>query len=94
MRLGGLLPKLNRDTSTEDHYPSDLSILDELTPIDRALMYSADVDGLPQSEIAAELGLTPAAVRKRLSRARNQLRQSLGINITSLSSHSPEAQHD
>ena len=83
-RFSRLLPRLASETSTEDVYPSDLSILDGLTPIDRALIYSADVDGLPHDKIAAELGLTPAAVRKRLSRARNQLRQSLGTNITSL----------
>ena len=82
--FGRLIPRLSSPTSTEDHYPSDLSILDQLTPIDRALVYSADVDGLPHAEIAAELGLTSSAVRKRLSRARNQLRRSLGINIASL----------
>lgn len=83
-RWRGLLPKLTADDSTLDHYPSDLSILDELDPLDRAVVYLADVDQLPHDLIAAELALTPAAVRKRASRARAQLRQSLGINITSL----------
>ena len=83
-RLRGLLPKLRSDEASEDHYPSDLSILDELAPLDRAVIYLADVEGLAHELIATQLELTPAAVRKRASRARAQLRQALGANITSL----------
>ena len=83
-RLRALLPKIGGNANTTDHYPSDLAILDELTPIDRAIIYLADVDRLPHELIASELDMTASAVRKRASRARAQLRQSLGTNITSL----------
>ena len=76
-RFRKLLPKVARDSSIDDHYPSDLAILDELTPLDRAVIYLADVEGIPLSEIAVELEMKPATVRKRASRGREQLRKSL-----------------
>lgn len=83
-RLRGLLPRLVGETVTVDAYPSDLAVLDELDPSDRAVLYLADVEGLPQTLIAEELGLTAAAVRKRASRARRQLRQTLHPTIVAL----------
>ena len=73
-RFRTLLPKLSRSDVTVDDYPSDLAVLDELAPTDRAVIFMADVDGLPHDVIATELGLSAAAVRKRASRARAQLR--------------------
>ncbi len=84
-RFRDLLPKLATPDKTSDQYPSDLAILDELKALDRAIVYLADVEGLSHELIAAELGLTPAAVRKRASRARKQLRVLLGSNLTSIS---------
>lgn len=73
-RLRGILPRLATDASVTDHYPSDLSLLDHLGQLDRAVIYLADVERLPHDDIAKELGLSAAAVRKRASRARTQLR--------------------
>lgn len=83
-RLRALLPKLVSVDQGSDHYPSDLAYLDELKPLDRAIVYLADIDGLSHEFIAQELGLTSAAVRKRASRARKQLRVLLGAHLTSI----------
>ena len=84
--LAKLLPRLRGDTERVDAYPSDISVLDQLAPLDRAVIYLADIDRLPHDLIATELAMTPAAVRKRVSRARKQLRQILGVELTALPS--------
>lgn len=76
-RFRALLPKLSNDEVAHDAYPSDLAVLDALNPTDRAVIFMADVDGLAHDVIASELGLSAAAVRKRASRARAQLRELL-----------------
>lgn len=81
-RLRRLLPRLASENHSTDVYPSDLSALDELAPLDRAVVFLADVEGDPFDRIATELGMTAAAVRKRASRARKQLRKSLRPDIT------------
>lgn len=79
-----LLPRLGQDASTIDSYPSDLSFLDDLAPLDRAILYLAEVEGVAHEQIATELKLTPAAVRKRASRARKKLRESLDDDLSPL----------
>jgi RNA polymerase sigma-70 factor (ECF subfamily) len=49
----------------------------QLPDDDRLLLLLAEVDGLTGPEIAAEVGLTPGAVRTRLTRARDRLRKVL-----------------
>lgn len=83
-RLRALLPRLGGDASQADVYPSDLALLDELAPLDRAVIFLADVEGESHERIAAELGLTPAAVRKRASRARKQLRAVLHPQVSAI----------
>ncbi|MEM9464537.1 MAG: sigma-70 family RNA polymerase sigma factor [Actinomycetota bacterium] len=56
-------------------YPSELGDLDQLESVDRAILYLGDVEGIPQADIADQLGLTHQAVRTRASRARRQLRR-------------------
>ena len=72
-----LMPKLRESEHAEDSYPSDLGLLDELSPLDRAIVYLGDVEGLGHSAIAEHLGLSDAATRRRASRARAQLRELL-----------------
>lgn len=74
-RLRRLLPRLSSAESGADHYPSDLALLDELPATDRAVLFMADVEGTPLNVIAAELGLSDGAVRKRASRGRQRLRE-------------------
>lgn len=83
-RWKSLLPRLVGDGRSVDHYPSDLSDLDVLAPLDRAVLFLVDVERLPHEVAAGELGLTPGAVRKRASRARARLRAELGPNLSSV----------
>lgn len=48
-----------------------------LGPEDRLVVLLAEVDGFDAPEIAARLGVTPGAVRTRLSRLRGRLREAL-----------------
>ena len=61
-----------------DHYPSDLSVLDLLAPLDRSIVFLIDVEGWPSKTVGAQLGLTDAAVRTRATRARAEMRRHLG----------------
>jgi len=58
-------------------YPHDLALLDELAPLDRAVLYLLDVESWPAGEVAAMVGLSDNAVRLRASRARRHLRNTL-----------------
>jgi len=51
--------------------------LGKLSPVDRAILLMAEVEDWRGPEIAAELGMSPGAVRTRLSRTRARVRQEL-----------------
>jgi RNA polymerase sigma-70 factor (ECF subfamily) len=51
--------------------------LDRLSPLDRDVFLLREVAGLSYDEIAVSCELSPAAVRSRLHRARQQLRETL-----------------
>lgn len=51
--------------------------LEGLPPKDRAILLMAEVEDWKGPEIAEELGMTPGAVRSRLSRARGRVRAEL-----------------
>lgn len=61
-----------------DSYPSDLGILDELTPRARAIIYLSEIEGYRYREIAEMLDCNEAAARVGAMRARRQLRRILG----------------
>ncbi len=65
------------DNERNDVYPSDLSVLDHLGPLDRSILYQVDVEGRSFREAAETVGCTTGAARLRASRARRQLRQLL-----------------
>ncbi len=77
-------PRLGRASSTTDNYPSDLAALELLAPLDRAVVYLAEVERIPHAVIAEELDLTPNAVRKRASRSRKQLRRALRPELSAV----------
>ncbi len=60
--------------------PSDIDILEMLSPIERAILLLIDVDGLGFNEVSRIVGISPVAARIRASRARKHLRQLLGDN--------------
>jgi RNA polymerase sigma-70 factor (ECF subfamily) len=63
------------DDARSDSYPSDSdSILERLSPVDRALLALTVLDGLSASDAATAVGVTPIAARARLSRAKRSLR--------------------
>lgn len=55
-------------------YPSDVSVLLQLAPADRAVLWLADVERLDFEEVADLLGCSPNAARARAVRARARLR--------------------
>lgn len=63
-----------------DHYPSDLTELRRLDPLDRAVLYLSEVERRPFDEVAGILGTTEAAARQLASRARRRLRVDLEEN--------------
>lgn len=67
--------RLHRDAVTDP--PSDLSILDMLKPVDRALVFMVDVEGFTFAEASEAVGLSQAAARQRTVRARRRLRRIL-----------------
>lgn len=83
-RLRAALSQIRPETGREDEYLVEFTVLDTLDPIDRAILYLADVVGLPLDTVASDLGLTSVAVRKRASRAREKLRKELGTYTVQL----------
>ncbi|MFC7496054.1 MULTISPECIES: RNA polymerase sigma factor [unclassified Nocardioides] len=68
---------LHRDAESSDPEPSDLSELDRLGSLDRAVLYLADVEGYGFREVADLLDLSGTAARSRASRARHRLRDAI-----------------
>jgi len=75
----GLQPRVSESSHYEDFYPSDLAVLEALMPVDRAVIYLADVEGLAHKDIAVMLDLAESTVRKKVSRARLKLREVLSV---------------
>lgn len=67
-------------------------VLLELAPGDRAIVLLSEAEDWTGPEIAAALGLTPGAVRVRLTRLRARLRESLASFVTSAGNPEPAAQ--
>ena len=88
-RFRALTPKVAGPEHTEDHYPSDLAILDQLGPVDRVIVFLADVEGQPIHQIANDLGMNAAAVRKRVSRARKSLRALIAPDLKAVDGETP-----
>ena len=55
--------------------------LDQLPPVDKAVVVQSDIEGISNNEIAEALGLTVAAVKARLHRARLFLRGKLAVRL-------------
>lgn len=74
-RFRRLAPQLRAEPTTTPSYPSDLRILELVGPLDRSVLYLADVEGLSFAQVSAALNVSTAgALRLRASRARRRLR--------------------
>ncbi len=71
------MAKVRTESTTEAVYPSDLSDLDQLAPLDRAVLFMVEVEGRNFGEVAELTGISVNAARLRASRARRTLRQEL-----------------
>ncbi len=69
--------------SLKDHAPLELlsqclpRVLTELSAIDQLLLTRCDLEGLQQSTLAAQLGLSLPAIKSRIQRARIRLQKRL-----------------
>jgi RNA polymerase sigma-70 factor (sigma-E family) len=61
-----------------------LAALDDLDPLDRAVVVLRYLDDASTDDVARQLGLSNGAVRKRLMRALRRLRDALGLPFTDL----------
>lgn len=68
-------PLLVGDVADLPRYPSDLSILDAIGAEQRAAIFLVDLEGRSVRDAARICGCTESAMKKRLSRARHQLRR-------------------
>ncbi|MFQ5859584.1 MAG: RNA polymerase sigma factor [Anaerolineae bacterium] len=59
--------------------------LDQLRPVDKAVVVLSDLEGIPNREVGKALGLSVPAVKTRLHRARLFLRGKLAVSL----GHSP-----
>lgn len=65
-----------------DTYPSDLGILEELSPRARAIVYLSEIEGYGYREIAEMLDCNEAAARVGAMRARRRLRRVMASEAT------------
>lgn len=60
-------------------YPADIEAILDLPPRQRAILYLVEVEDVPYSEAARQLGMTTVAARQLASRARKKARLSLEV---------------
>ena len=68
------LPRLATPDRCDPSYPSDLGVLEDLAPADRALLYLTAVEGMPYALVVDLLGGNEQTLRARASKARAHLR--------------------
>lgn len=77
-----VLEKLAFDPShNERGYPSDLSDLLGLAPVERAVLYLHDIEGFSFDEVASMVGANGGSVRMTATRARRKLRRLLAEEV-------------
>lgn len=69
--------RLRPDMVVDQFYPSDLDDLFRLPPLQRAILFLGEVEGLTHADIAGQLGMSVHAVAKASQRARKRLRVEL-----------------
>ncbi len=64
-------------TSMEHSYPSDVAELMRLRPVERAVLYLHDIEGMGFDEVGEMIGVSAGSARMTASRARRRLRNAL-----------------
>lgn len=72
---------LEEDRAKQELHQLLNEALDQLKPIDKSVVVLSDMEGLSDKEIAAVVGITVAAVKTRLHRARLFLRGKLAVRL-------------
>jgi DNA-directed RNA polymerase specialized sigma24 family protein len=74
-RLRRATPRLAAiDEGEAPAYPSDVALILELSPLDRAAVWLSAIEGQTSEHIGDVLGCSPEAARTRVSRANKRLR--------------------
>jgi len=68
-------------SESEESYPSDLSELNWLSPLQRTVLYLSEVEGYRFGEIAQMVGCSEPAARMSATRARRRLRAALAEEV-------------
>ena len=79
-RRARALTRLGKPMDSCDSYPSDLSDLKHLTPIERAVLYLHHVEGRTFADVGHAVELSPEAARQVASRARRRLANTLEVD--------------
>ena len=76
LRRDRALARLRRDAETPAHDPGAGRVddLEQLAPVERAVLYLVDVEGYTFDEVSPLIGISVTAARSRASRARRRLR--------------------
>lgn len=71
------LLRSSADDSVDPSYPSDVAELMHLRPVERAVLYLHDIEGLGFDEVAEMVGISAGNARVSASRSRRRLRKLL-----------------
>lgn len=72
-----VLGRLAGSEAVTEQYPSDVAELQALSPLERAVIYLHDIEGLSFDEVAELVRIRPGNARVVASRARRRLRDEL-----------------
>lgn len=68
------MPLLAEPLAVWDRYSAEESVLERMSPTDRAVLFLSVVEGRPHKEIGVLLGVSEATVRQRAKRAKRRAR--------------------
>ena len=71
--------RLSTEESWLPSYPADIEAILDLPPRQRAILYLVEVEDVPYSEAAKQLGMTTGAARMLANRARKNARAALEV---------------
>jgi DNA-directed RNA polymerase specialized sigma24 family protein len=73
------LGRLSTEEAWSPSYPAGIEAILDLPPRQRAILYLVEVEGVPYTEAAVQLGMTTVAARALANRARKRARAALEV---------------